>query len=212
MNSPQSDPGASRPVQPVALESQAERRRAQLLQVAAKLVEAEGIEAVQMSRVAELAGCTRALVHRYFPKREDLLCSVLQGLNAKLEAMVQTVGEPDGGDLDAWSKQMTEAVWDLLDDGGLAGVILISFPHVNPTLNAYVTNLRAALLDKWIGAVRPLVADEDDAEFLVDLWISLVHRVALKRQSGVLDRDEAIKLHLRLGARVLSGFSKEVRK
>ena len=59
------------------LESAAESRRRQLLAVAAHIVETEGYEALRMPRVAELAGCARALVYRYFPRRQDFLIALL---------------------------------------------------------------------------------------------------------------------------------------
>jgi AcrR family transcriptional regulator len=58
------------------LESQAERRRAQLVTVTAHLVVTEGVDSVSHATVAAAAGCARTLVYRYFPTREDLLAAI----------------------------------------------------------------------------------------------------------------------------------------
>lgn len=86
----QPPPAPPAKVAPMPLESQAERRRAQLIRIAAALIETEGIDAVTMASVAELAGCTRTQVHRYFAKREDLLAAVVHDFNDRLRAITRS--------------------------------------------------------------------------------------------------------------------------
>src|SRR4029453_5265946 len=62
---------------PEPLASQGERRRAHLLAVAAHLIVVHGVDAVTHAAVADVAGCARTLVYRYFPSREDLLYAIL---------------------------------------------------------------------------------------------------------------------------------------
>lgn len=54
-----------------------ERRRDQIADVAAAMIEANGVDGLSMTALAEAAGVTRALVHRYFPRREDVIAAVL---------------------------------------------------------------------------------------------------------------------------------------
>lgn len=54
------------------------RRREQLADVAAAMIEADGVDALSMTALAEAAGVTRALVYRYFPGREEVITEVLR--------------------------------------------------------------------------------------------------------------------------------------
>lgn len=76
-----------------------EARRRQLLDVAAAVLTEHGIEAVQISTVAERAGVTRPIVYRFFETREALVLAVLEDFADALdavyrEALVRTLGQP----------------------------------------------------------------------------------------------------------------------
>src|SRR5262245_50770507 len=68
-----------------ALEPQRERRRRQLLEVAAQLIVDEGVDALRMARVADLAGCARPLVYHYFATREELLFALVVDAEERFE-------------------------------------------------------------------------------------------------------------------------------
>src|SRR5262245_27620168 len=73
--------------------SQAERRRGALVRAAAHVAVTQGVDAVNHARVAELAECTRTLVYRYFPGREDLLYGIITTFRAYFDAQL------DAGDI-----------------------------------------------------------------------------------------------------------------
>jgi AcrR family transcriptional regulator len=58
-------------------ETQRERRRTQLVAVAARLLITSGTEGVTHAAVAQHAGITRPGVYKYFPVRDDLLAAVV---------------------------------------------------------------------------------------------------------------------------------------
>ena len=66
-----------------------EERRRHLLQVAAGLISAQGVDAVQFPEVAAAAGVTRQLVYRFFPSRQALIMAVLEDF---AEALTQRLG------------------------------------------------------------------------------------------------------------------------
>ena len=67
---------------------QADTRRSQLIDIAAKLIDQHGVEAAKFSTIAELAGCTRSLVYHYFPKTTDLHTAIAENFYGKLSAMI----------------------------------------------------------------------------------------------------------------------------
>lgn len=69
-----------------------ERRRDQIADVAAAMIEADGVDGLSMTALAEAAGVTRALVHRYFPKREDVVAEVMH--RAALDLLAATEPRP----------------------------------------------------------------------------------------------------------------------
>ena len=55
-----------------------EKRRAQILDSAVALIVAAGHAGVTLEQVADAAGISKPLIYKYFPRREDLLKSVME--------------------------------------------------------------------------------------------------------------------------------------
>lgn len=64
-------------------------RKEEILKAAYEIVGDEGLEALHARSVAEKVGVNHALVHYYFPKREDLLIGVAGYLRQRFEADVE---------------------------------------------------------------------------------------------------------------------------
>jgi AcrR family transcriptional regulator len=102
-------------------ESQADRRRAQLLTVTAHLVVTRGVDAVTHAAVAEAAGCARTLVYRYFPSRTDLLYAIPNEYavsharrisSADATAGVVALAKARPGRIPAAALQLSDRLWD----------------------------------------------------------------------------------------------------
>ena len=137
-------------VAPMPLESQAARRRAQLIRIAGALIETEGVDAVTMASVADLAGCTRTQVHRYFAKREDLLAAVVNEFNELLRStltgggkIVSALAESQDGHVDkGWLELLHQAMFDVFEQGGTAGLLLLVVPHASARSRDPIDKLR----------------------------------------------------------------------
>ncbi|WP_134730724.1 TetR/AcrR family transcriptional regulator [Amycolatopsis nivea] len=70
-----------------------DQRRAELLDVGAQLFAELPYEQVQMDRVAERAGVSRALLYRHFPKKSVLFAAIYQRAAEQLQAEIRI--EPD---------------------------------------------------------------------------------------------------------------------
>ena len=87
VNKPQSQNMPSSRAHPPPVEASPERRRQrlapearadQILDVAAKLILAEGLTEVSMERLGRDAGISKALIYNYFPNRNELLRALLE--------------------------------------------------------------------------------------------------------------------------------------
>jgi len=198
----------------IPFESQADRRRAQLIRTAALLIESEGIENLSMAAVARAAGCTRQVVHSYFARREDLLRAVLvdfhKVLRRKLAALDELVKDPTAFDpeqLATWGVHVRDAAWDLLEEEGMAGLILMAAPPANPSVKQPLDQLRRPLIDEWMSYIAPMVPAKLDAEMIIELWIATFHRLAVKWRTGDLTRAEGIALLKRYSESLLLAFA-----
>ncbi len=211
--SPPQNVTAFQGAEPVPFASQSERRRAQLIQSAARLIEAEGLEAATMAAVAELAGCTRALVHGYFRRREDLLQAVVVEFYAKLQARLAEIEELLDGESSANLAQFTDAAleagWDVIEQGGLAGLIMVTATHCGPSLFAFVEGLRRPIIDRFAHLFSGVLSPSD-AEMLMELNMATAYRLALKRRSGEITRDEAVALWQHHTKQLIHGFASDI--
>ena len=203
-------------LEPAPLESQAERRRAQLVRTTAKLIEVEGLDAVRMGRVAELAGCTRALVHQYFARREQLLRAVVyeftQAIEQRLALAERLVPKGEAvavEQLAPWAVEVSTAMWEVIEDGGQAGILLLNGTHASRSLDEYVESLRRPVVERWMGHIADAIPSEADRETIVELAIATAQRLALKRQAGELSPEQAIERFLQTCAALFRGFMED---
>jgi AcrR family transcriptional regulator len=142
---------------PQRLEPTSERRRQQLLRAAAFLIETEGTDAMRIPRVAELAGCARTLVYRYFPSREDLFVAVIEefyeNLGQRLSPNAAAAGMRSLTDRDA-ARPLLEAIWDSITEVGAAGLILYASPRLGVELADRFAEVSAQQHALWLEPLR----------------------------------------------------------
>ena len=98
------DPSFQRARQP----DQINLRRAQLLDAAAELFDAEGPSGAGLNAIAARAGFTKSNVYRYFESREQVLLELFLAEFASLtDAMVAAIGAQDDGDAAALAEAVT---------------------------------------------------------------------------------------------------------
>lgn len=189
------------------LEPHSERRRRQLLAVTAHILETEGPEAVRMPRVAELAGCTRTLVYRYFPQREDLLYGVLarfyEQLNARTSAQehargIASLAEADPERARRGSRSVLEANWDAVQEVGLGGLILARSETLGGAqLARHFPEYLKETERRWMRPLRESGLSEAACRVALDCAISITYTLFQQHRDGVLGREEALELGFR---------------
>lgn len=198
----------NRPASPFALEPHGARRREQLVRVAAFVIETEGIDAMRMPRVAEVANCARSLVYRYFPRREDLFVAVISEFYDKLEARVAPELRAAGMralDDAARARPLLEAIWDVVAEIGTAGLVLYASPRLGIELNERLAEVSARMERAWITPLREAGLDEIEASLVSRSAVALQTELLDRHRKGELSRDRALALgHRALAALVVA--------
>jgi len=197
---------------PQRLEPTSERRRQQLLRAAAFLIETEGTDAMRIPRVAELAGCARTLVYRYFPSREDLFVAVIEefyeNLGQRLSPNAAAAGMRSLTDRDA-ARPLLEAIWDSITEVGAAGLILYASPRLGVELAdrfAEVSEQQHAL---WLEPLRERGLSEIEAALVSRSAAAMLTEFIARSRSGEITRDEALDLGQCALAGMIEGFLRE---
>lgn len=206
---------AARPLAPIAvLEPQGERRRRQLVEIASRMIEQEGADAVRIPRIAELAGFGRTAVYRYFPRREDLLDAVSQEFDAHLRTRVSPEQFADGllalrdatpDAMPASTAHLFEAIWDVLDECGPAGLILGADLSTRSRAEGE-PEMMGRFRAQWIQLGLP----ELEATLVSDVANTILTRTYFSARRGEIARAEAIRLGYRALLHLFQGLSARV--
>lgn len=195
-------------------EPQGERRRRQFIEIARQLIVEEGVEAVRVPRVAELAGCGRTLFYRYFPRREDLLMAVLTEYYSLLGSLsAETIDEgmrgfveSDDGTIPEASRALMAVVWEGLEMTGPAGLILRSTPNLSQELKDHASTFREQYDERWYRPLRSIGMTELEADVAVEAGLYLLNTLFSRVQAGEVPREEAFDVWLRALRTVTRGL------
>lgn len=194
----------------LAIEPAGERRRRQLVRVAAHIIEQEGVDSLRMPRVAEVAGCTRSLVYRYFPRRENLFFAVIsefyEALEERISPDVQMAKIRSLGDASS-VLSLLEAIWDVTEETGTAGLILYASPRLGAELGAQLDPENRRFEARWVGPLRGAGLGEIEATLVVKSAVALFATLIDRCHCGDIDRNSAIRMGQRGLAGMIRGFA-----
>jgi len=200
----------------IAVESSAALRKRQLTRVASNLIEIEGVGSVQIERVAELAGCSRPLVYRYFHGRDDLFAAVLDdfgtSLNEVLGPDVQSKGWEAlslGSAGGAPALQLLSAMWDCISLCGMGGWVLRSTADLDPNLRQRLRVSFDRFDRQWIAPMTAGGLSELQAALIFRAASAIVTELLRRWRAGTLDRAEAIELGVRHTLYLIDGALRE---
>jgi AcrR family transcriptional regulator len=192
-----------------ALASHGELRRGQLVRVAAHVIENEGLDALRMPRVAELAGCARSLVYRYFPRREDLCLAVVSEFYERLEQRQGPAAQRAGmrglarGDE---ARPLLEAIWDVVTEIGAGGLVLRASPSLAAELKEHLEGESARFEASWIAPLREAGLGPLEAALVVRSAMGLLAELLARHRAGEVTREAAIDVGHRALAALVAGL------
>lgn len=195
---------------PQPLSQGSERRRRQLIDAASRIIEREGVDALRMTRIAELAGCTRALVYRYFPTRQDIYSAIAHRFYEELDALLpleeQSIGFTSASQPTAASKRLFDAAWAVMDRTGPAGVLLRCSPELSPEFAGYLSQLRDAYEGRFRTQFEAAGLLRREADLLIDLLSSTMKATAAAWYRGEMTQEEARDAHERASFALMRSF------
>jgi AcrR family transcriptional regulator len=190
---------------PQRLEPASERRRQQLIRAAAFVIETEGTDALRIPRVAEVAGCARTLVYRYFPSREDLFVAVIEefyeNLGRRLSPNDAAAGMRSLTDREA-ARPLLEAIWDSINEVGAAGLILFASPRLGAELADRFAEVSAKQERLWLAPLRDRGLSEIAAALVSRSSAAMLTEFIARSRNGEITRDQALDM----GQRALAGM------
>jgi AcrR family transcriptional regulator len=146
------------------LRADAQRNRAELLDIARQVIAEQGVDA-SLRDIARRAGVGIGTLYRHFPTREALLAEIIGGGVARMTARAAELAasEPPGEALTTW---LTEVARRIGPYKGLPGSMLGAAIDADSELRATCEGMMDAGRDlltsaQAVGAVRPDVSWED---------------------------------------------------
>ncbi|MCW5889208.1 MAG: TetR/AcrR family transcriptional regulator [bacterium] len=180
---------------PRRLRLAAGERRQALLDAAARLLSAQGVDAVQFAEVAAAAGVTRQLVYRFFPNRQALVMAVLEDFAAEL---TRRFGEGATriipGSLGDAARIFVEAVCDTIDTKGIGAWQLLDAKGPDPEIARLGQAIQDRLVEPWYARIAATTgASEREVAALARMIVAAGRAVLDLWYAGGLTRDEAVR-------------------
>lgn len=200
-----------------AIETIADRRRRQMVDIAGHLIESEGIDTCRVERVAELAQCSRPLVYRYFPKREDLLLAVLNQFDERMDEKLSSqeidlslrrLGAAGGKEDEAAVKEFILSVFETVSDIGLGGWMLWNSPELPHLLKGHARKVKSPL-DRSRWSEQMSVGGMGDIEIAIAMRvaIALLTELLFRLRDKQLTLNEAVTMAFSSYFSMLAGLS-----
>ena len=177
----------------------ADLRRDQLVDIASRLIETDGIDAVKHTAIAKLAGCTRSLIYHYFPKRSDIFFAINAAFYTRLDALMPAeqqqaaVLENLEGDKPN-SLRLFGLLFDLLEQGGWASLIISSTPELHSGFADNEESLHDDNEARWINIIASrFQMNPIDSELFYQHTINIAKTIFLFYRKGRLNKKQAIE-------------------
>lgn len=188
----------------------ADDRRRQLLRTAASLVEREGVDALELKRLAEEAGVSRPIVYRFFPNRQALIVGLLEDLENDLVRRFRALAvRPLPRDIAAATRLLVDAVCDAIEEKGVGPWELLGSKGPHRDVAKLAAAIQARLLAPWVRRVaRATGATRREAETVSHMLVAAGRAVLERWYTGAISRSDAARDATRGVSALLSAFTK----
>ncbi|MCB9730294.1 MAG: TetR/AcrR family transcriptional regulator [Deltaproteobacteria bacterium] len=186
-----------------------EARRTQLLAVASELLEAGGVDALQMTELASAAGVTRPVAYRFFPNRRALILALMEDFELALEErFLKASGRLLGGTVAEAAALFVRAVCDTIEVKGAGAWNLLDSGGPDPEIARVGGEIQAKMLEPWRPHIQQATgASEREVETVARMLVAAGRAVLARWLDGTLSRDEAIRDATRGISGLLMAFS-----
>jgi AcrR family transcriptional regulator len=187
----------------------ADERRRQLLRTAASLVEREGVDALELKRLAAEAGVSRPIVYRFFPNRQALIVGLLEDLEDDLVRRFRALAPSLPREIPEATRRLVHAVCDTIEAKGVGPWELLGSKGPHRVVAKLASRIQARLLAPWIARVaRVTGATRREAETVSHMLVAAGRAVLERWYTGAISRSEAARDATRGVTALLSAFTR----
>jgi AcrR family transcriptional regulator len=189
----------------------ADERRSQLLCTAGRLVARDGIDGLELTRLAAEAGVSRPIVYRYFPSRQALIIGILEDLESELVRRFEEVAtRPVPRDLPGATRLFIDAVCDAIEAKGTGPWELLGSKGPDRVVAKLAQKIQTRMLVPWYARVAAATgASARESETVSRMLVAAV-RAALERwYTGAVSRDQAARDATRGVSALLAAFARK---
>jgi AcrR family transcriptional regulator len=188
----------------------ADQRREQLLRTAGRLVARDGIDGLELTRLAAEAGVSRPIVYRFFPNRQTLIMGILEDLEAELVRRFERVRRgPIPAHIPGATRLFLDAVCDAIEAKGVGPWELLGSKGPDREVAKLAQKIHVRLLAPWVRRVaRATGASAREAETVSRMLVAAGRAVLEQWYTGAISRDEAVRQATRGVSALLAAFSR----
>jgi AcrR family transcriptional regulator len=187
----------------------AQDRRSQLLDTAAELLRREGIDGLELTRLAAEAGVSRPIVYRFFESRHALIVGLLEDLAAELDARFAVLtARPFPTRIEDATRLFVDAACDAIEAKGVGPWELLGSRGPDPAIARLARRIHERLLAPWHARVAAATGvSAREAVTLSRMLVAAARAVLEEWYTGAITRDEAVRHATRGVTGLLAAFA-----
>ncbi|MGE4652091.1 MAG: TetR/AcrR family transcriptional regulator [Myxococcota bacterium] len=171
----------------------ADDRRKQILAVAARLLDEQGVDGLRIPDVAEAAGVTRPVIYRHFPNRQAILMDLLEEMGSALAERLEGLAASGLEDLEKLMPDLFEGLCDEIEARGAGVWKLLNSAGPDPEVEAVAQRVRERLVAPWYARVASVTRTSgEEAVAVTSIIYAVVPPLITLWHSGTLSRAEAV--------------------
>ena len=184
-------------------------RRRQLLRTAAELLRREGIDGLELTRLAAEAGVSRPIVYRFFESRQALIVGLLEDLEAELGVrFAQVTARQLPAAVEDATRLFVDAACDVIEAKGVGTWELLGSKGPDPAVARLARKIHERLLAPWYLPVAAATGlDAREAETLSRMLVAAARSVLEEWYTGAISREDAVRHATRGVSGLLAAFS-----
>jgi AcrR family transcriptional regulator len=184
-------------------------RRRQLLRTAAELLRREGIDGLELTRLAAEAGVSRPIVYRFFESRQALIVGLLEDLEAELGVrFAQVTARQLPAAVEDATRLFVDAACDVIEAKGVGTWELLGSKGPDPAVARLARKIHERLLAPWYLPVAAAPGlDAREAETLSRMLVAAARSVLEEWYTGAISREDAVRHATRGVSGLLAAFS-----
>ena len=188
----------------------ADERRAQLIEVASKILAEDGADGVRIPDVAARAGVSRPIVYKHFSNRQDILIGILEDFGESLRIQFEEALGPNPEEIDIKSalQAVIGATCDVLEAKGVGAWNLLSSTGPDPEIEKTAARVRDSILEPWIPKIGEVTnTSGSEVRSLSQMTAACARTILGMWLNDEIERQEAVSTLMRATTALLKEFS-----